>query len=61
MRTAMPWSLIGKTTTLIVAWTIAFTVSAIAELYWPEMYEFIFEGAVGVVLYWAIFWRGRAS
>jgi hypothetical protein len=53
----MSWALVGKATAFLIAAAVALAISAVVELYWPEVYEIIAEGMILVGLMWLISWR----
>lgn len=57
LRMTMPWELVGRAAIFIIAWVIAASVSAIVELYWPGVYEFLVDGAMTLGLLWLIVLR----
>lgn len=53
------WEIVGRGAGLLLALLAFSAVSAITELYWPEVYEFLIDGLVTLGLIWLIFWRRR--
>ena len=58
-RRSVPWDTIGRFTVLILAWLAVYGVLAVVEFYWPDVYEFVVDGLLGLGIWWLLLGRPR--